>query len=76
MNIYPNPLLCLYCDARIVPNNAEGCKNHMMKCMKHPAHAMLSRYKDLATELRRYFDSGSYDTATDLYIILQEVEKL
>lgn len=75
MNIYPNPLLCLYCDARIVPNNAEGCKNHMMKCMKHPAHAILARYKDLATELRVYFNGDNLDTTSDLYLLLEEVEK-
>lgn len=33
-----------------------------------------TRVHDLCTELRRYFDSGTLDTASDLYLLLQEIE--
>lgn len=44
--------------------------------MKHRdiAEARVARCMDLAAELRRYFDSGTLDTAADLYLLLQEVE--
>jgi uncharacterized Zn finger protein (UPF0148 family) len=35
-----------------------------------------SRCMDLCGELRRYFESGTLDTASDLYLLLQEVEAM
>lgn len=34
------------------------------------------RAMDLAEELRRYFDSGTLDEASDLYLLLKEVEAM
>lgn len=52
MNPFPSPLLCLYCDKIILPGNAEGCRDHMFRCVKHPARGLIDALNLILNEIR------------------------
>lgn len=66
MYMSSNPLLCLYCNARILPADIVGCKWHMFKCTKHPAAELITAMKKIRVLSKREDDPCTYEEERDL----------
>jgi hypothetical protein len=50
---YPTPTTqCLYCNAKIVPDDIEGCRDHMLQCDKHPAKGLITALNQILNVAR------------------------